>query len=47
VAFDRLVPLAPYTENLASRALVVIDQMTIATVGARLIDYALRCRTGI
>ncbi|WP_200372010.1 elongation factor 1-alpha C-terminal domain-related protein, partial [Rhodovibrio salinarum] len=40
--FDRPVPFDPYAENPATGSFIVIDRMTNATVGAGMIDYALR-----
>jgi bifunctional enzyme CysN/CysC len=47
VAFDRPVPFDPYAENPATGAFIVIDRMTNATVGAGMIDYALRRATNV
>ncbi|WP_437123689.1 adenylyl-sulfate kinase [Rhodovibrio salinarum] len=45
--FDRPVPFDPYAENPATGSFIVIDRMTNATVGAGMIDYALRRATNV
>ena len=47
VAFDRPVPFDPYADNPATGSFIVIDRMTNATVGAGMIDYALRRATNV
>jgi bifunctional enzyme CysN/CysC len=42
VGLDRQVPFDPYTENRATGSLILIDRLTNDTVGAGLIQYALR-----
>jgi bifunctional enzyme CysN/CysC len=42
VNLDRAVPFDPYASNRDTGGFVVIDRMTNATVGAGMIDYALR-----
>jgi bifunctional enzyme CysN/CysC len=42
VAFNRSVPFAPYAENRELGGFVLIDRMTSATVGAGMINFALR-----
>lgn len=39
---DRDIPFAPYEENLTLGGVILIDKMTNATVGAGLINFALR-----
>ena len=46
-AFDRPVPFDAYADNPATGAFIVIDRMTNATVGAGMIDYALRRATNV
>jgi bifunctional enzyme CysN/CysC len=42
VGLDRQIPFDPYTENRATGSLILIDRLTNDTVGAGLIQYALR-----
>ena len=42
VGIDRLIPFDPYTENRETGSLILIDRLTNDTVGAGLIQYALR-----
>jgi bifunctional enzyme CysN/CysC len=42
VTTDRNIPFAPYAENRALGGFILIDKMTNATVGAGLINFALR-----
>jgi bifunctional enzyme CysN/CysC len=42
VALDRPVPFTPYAENRELGGFVLIDRMTSATVGAGMINFALR-----
>ena len=42
VTIDRPIPFAPYSDNRALGGFILIDRMTNATVGAGLINFALR-----
>jgi bifunctional enzyme CysN/CysC len=42
VSFDRPVPFDPYTENRDTGSFILIDRMSNNTVGAGMIDFALR-----
>ena len=42
VTTDRAIPFSPYSENRALGGFILIDKMTNATVGAGLINFALR-----
>ena len=42
ITTDRSIPFAPYTENRALGGFILIDKITNATVGAGLINFALR-----
>ena len=42
VTTDRDIPFAPYVENRTLGGFILIDKMTNATVGAGLINFALR-----
>ena len=42
VTTDRDIPFAPYAENRTLGGFIPIDKMTNATVGAGLINFALR-----
>ena len=42
VSFDRPVPFDPYTENRDTGSFILIDRMSNHTVGAGMIDFALR-----
>ncbi|HDS15741.1 MAG TPA: sulfate adenylyltransferase subunit CysN [Proteobacteria bacterium] len=47
LALDRPVPADPYTENRSTGSFILIDKFSHATVGAGMIDYALRRATNI
>ena len=42
ISFDRPVPFDPYTDNRDTGAFILIDRLTNSTVGAGLIQHALR-----
>jgi bifunctional enzyme CysN/CysC len=42
VGIDRMIPFDPYTENRETGSFILIDRLTNDTVGAGLIQYALR-----
>ena len=42
ITTDRSIPFAPYAENRILGGFILIDKMTNATVGAGLINFALR-----
>ena len=47
ISLDRAVPFDPYSENRQTGSFVLIDRITHATVGAGVIDFALRRASNI
>ena len=47
IALDRNIPFDPYNENRTTGSFILIDRETYATVGAGLIEYALRRASNI